>query len=55
MNALLSLEPRMASDDTIEPEIDFADHRDELHGLAARCEVGTTTYHCENTTRICVA
>lgn len=55
MNALLTLEPRAASDDTIGPDIEFTDHRDELHGLPVRCEVGTTTYHCENTTRICVA
>jgi hypothetical protein len=52
MTSLLTLEPRIVGDSTIEPDADFADLRDDLHGNS-RCEPGTTTYYCVNTTREC--
>lgn len=54
MTTLLSLEPRIAGDTTVEPDIDFDDLRDELHGQSW-CLPGTTTYLCVETTRRCFA
>lgn len=58
MNALLSLEPRVAGDATLEPDVDFTDEDDELHGAANKptlfCTTDTQTYYCGETTHICL-
>ena len=58
MNALLSLEPRLAGPDTIDPDAVFADLCDELHSSADRlpnlCFTGTTpSLVCVLSTHVC--
>jgi hypothetical protein len=61
VEALLSLEPRLAGQDVMEPDIDFADRVDELH-MVCDCLPGTEyltnpprTYYCEESSKICNA
>jgi hypothetical protein len=57
MNALLSLEPRIAGDNTLEPDSIFADPGDELHDadrLGNLCLTGTDpSLACVLDTRVC--
>ncbi len=57
MNALLALEPRVASEDVIEPGIGFSERHDTLH-MACQCLSGsgyysTPTTICEDLTHFC--
>jgi hypothetical protein len=58
MDALLSLEPRLIDNDTLDPDIGFADLDDELHRAAENlpnlCFTGTTpSLVCVLDTRVC--
>jgi hypothetical protein len=56
VNALLSLEPRVAGEDVLEPAIDPADERHDLR-MECLCEssdtIATITYACLDHTKIC--
>jgi hypothetical protein len=49
MDALLTLEPRVAGEVTVEASIGFADDHDDLHDPAGRqeifCTTDTMSYH----------
>ncbi len=64
MNALLSLEPRVAGDVSLDPNADFPDDQGSLHyaanALPGFCPTepstlctGTITYICEDNTKYC--
>jgi len=58
MNALLSLEPRVASDVIEEPDVEFAEHQIDLHdgpyAVPDLCVTGSsTTWGCLYLTQAC--
>ena len=60
MDELLTLEPRIAGEDTAEPDADFGDQAGSLHmncycGNNTRilCTSNTFTLYCEDGTRLC--
>jgi hypothetical protein len=60
MDTLLTLEPRVAGADAVEPRVDFTEHGADLHAGEGRipqfCKPGgTVTQICYDSTKICIS